>query len=116
MELRYHHMGIPTDKVRDGETYLEKSKVFISGYEDSDYGIEWLRFEDDSELPEIVRKLPHIAFAVDDVYEAIEGKDVLIEPDSPSDGVICAFIVENGAPVEFIKIDPEKDTLFRESN
>lgn len=114
MELNYHHLGIPNDEIRENETYLEKSKVFISGYEDSEYGIEWLRFEEDSELPEVVRKLPHIAFEVEDVYEAIKGKEVIIEPNSPSEGVLCAFIIDNGAPIEFIKIDTEKDTLFKE--
>jgi len=36
-------------------------------------GIEWIRYEDCS-LPEIVRKVPHIAFEVDDINEAIKGK------------------------------------------
>jgi hypothetical protein len=29
---------------------------------------------------------------------------VLIEPNSPSEGVRVAFIVHNGAPIEFIEI------------
>lgn len=113
MELKYHHIGIPTSEVRDNETYLEEQKVYVSGYEASDYGIEWLRYEEGCGLPEIVKTLPHIAFEVEDVNAAIDGKDIIIKPHSPSPGVTVAFIVENGAPVEFIKIDPEKDTLFK---
>ncbi len=34
----------------------------------------------------------------------ISGYEVLIEPNSPSQGVRVAFIVHNGAPVEFLEI------------
>ena len=36
-----------------------------------------------------------------------EGKDILIKPNSPAKGITVAFIVDNGAPVEFLKIDKE---------
>ncbi len=49
------------------------------------------------------KEIPHVAFEVDDIEEAIKGKEVIIKPNSPSEGVIVAFIVENGAPVEFIQ-------------
>jgi len=102
---RYHHLGIPTATPREGETYLKKHKVYVSGYETSPYGIEWMRFEPDSPLPEIVKTVPHVAFAVDDLVLEIEGKDILIEPNSPSRGVTVAFIIDDGAPVEFIQFD-----------
>jgi hypothetical protein len=103
-KLKYHHLGIPTDKLVEGEVYLEKYKVYHCGYDQSEYGIEWMRYEKDCDLPEIVRTIPHVAFEVDDIYEAIKGKKVIIEPNSPSEGNIVAFIEENGAPIEFIQI------------
>ena len=103
--LKYHHLGIPTDKPRENEHYLEEFKMYVSGYEDSPYGIEWMRFEHDCPLPELVQMIPHIAFEVDDLTEAIQGKEILIEPNSPSEGVLVAFIVEDGAPVELLEID-----------
>lgn len=78
--------------------------MYVSGYESSDYGIEWMRFEPDSPLPELVRTVPHVAFEVPDLEAALDGRDVLIEPNSPSDGIRVAFVVEDGAPVEFIEI------------
>ncbi|MFC1852583.1 hypothetical protein ACFL27_20490 [candidate division CSSED10-310 bacterium] len=45
-----------------------------------------------------------MAFEVEDLQEAIRGKEVIIEPNSPSKGVIVAFIVENGAPIEFCNL------------
>ena len=101
----YHHVGIPTDVERDGETYLEQFKVFVSGYDTSPYGVEWMRFEPGCPLPEIVKRVPHVAFKVDDLEAEIQGQEVLIEPNSPSEGVTVAFIVDNGAPIEFLQFD-----------
>ena len=103
-KYRYHHIGIPTETPITGEKYLPDYKLYHYGYEDSEFGIEWMRYEKDCELPEIVKTLPHIAFEVDDLYEAIKGKKVIIEPNSPSEGNLVAFIEEDGAPIELIQI------------
>jgi len=110
MMRRYHHIGIPTADVRPGERHLPAFGIHVSGYETSAYGIEWMRFDDDSPLPLLVRTVPHVAFEVDDLDGAIAGKDILIEPNSPSDGVRVAFIVENGAPVEFLEFTSAEHT------
>jgi hypothetical protein len=102
---KYHHLGIPTEIPRVGETYLEEFKMFVSGYETSPYGIEWMRFEPDSPLSELVKSVPHIAFEVDDLEAEIAGKEILVEPNSPSAGITVAFIVDNGAPIEFLQMD-----------
>jgi hypothetical protein len=103
--MKYHHIGIPTDKPRENERYLEEFKMYVSGYEDSPYGIEWMRFKSDCPLPKLVKTIPHIAFEVDNLIEAIKDKEVLIEPNSPSEGVLVAFIIEDGAPVELLEIN-----------
>ena len=105
-QVTYHHIGIPTSERREGERYLPQFKMYVSGYETSPYGVEWLRFEPESPLPELVKTVPHVAFAVGDLAAAIAGKQVLIEPNSPSAGVTVAFIVDNGAPVEFLELGP----------
>jgi hypothetical protein len=105
---KYHHLGIPTDVRREGESYLPAFKAYHSGYETSAYGIEWMRFEPGCPLPEIVQKIPHVAFEVDDLAAEIEGKEIIIPPNSPSPGVTVAFIVENGAPVEFLEFDKKR--------
>ncbi len=99
----YHHVGIPTSVKRSNEVYLEKYKVYVSGFEESSYGIEWMRYEPGCPLPDLVKNLPHVAFEVDDIASAIKGKEILIKPNSPSEGVTVAFIVENGAPIEFLQ-------------
>ncbi len=56
---RYHHIGIPTTVRRDGETYLPRFKMHVIGYDTNPYGIEWVRFEPDSPLPDLVRTVAH---------------------------------------------------------
>ncbi len=102
---KYHHIGIPTDIPRESETYLDDYKMYVSGYEESPYGVEWMRFEADSPLPELVRTVPHVAFEVDDLEGEIQGKEILIPPNNPSEGITVAFIIENGAPIEFIQFE-----------
>lgn len=102
---RYHHIGIPTTERREGERLVKGYATFVSGYETSAYGIEWMRFEPEAAVPELVRTVPHVAFEVDDLSAEIAGKEVLIAPNSPSPGVTVAFIIENGAPVEFLQFD-----------
>jgi len=108
--LEYHHIGIPTEVEREGEEYLEQFGMYVVSYDTNPYGIEWLRFEPDSPLPELVKQVPHVAFKVDDLEAELEGKEVLIEPNSPSAGVTVAFVVCNGAPVEFLEFDEHRET------
>jgi hypothetical protein len=103
IKYRYHHIGIPTRQPMQGETYLPEYKLFHFGYEGSEFGIEWMRYEQDCLLPEIVKTVPHVAFEVDNIDEAIKGRKVIIEPNSPSEGITVAFIEENGAPIELIQ-------------
>ncbi len=105
---RYHHIGIPTDTPRAGEKYIKHLKMYVSGFSTSPFGVEWMRFEPDSPVSKLVQTLPHIAFEVDDLEEALQNKELLSEPSSPSGGVIVAMIIDNGAPIELIEFDKKE--------
>ena len=100
---KYHHIGIPTLTPQPGETYLERFKCFCTDHEDNPYGIQWMRFEADCTLPELVKTVPHVAFEVTDLESALAGHEILIAPNRPSPGVLVAFVVCDGAPVEFLQ-------------
>jgi len=105
VQQKYHHIGIPTtEKLRD-ERHLPHLKVYVSGYGKNPYGVEWIRYESDAPYPDIVKTIAHVAFEVEDLQTALQGKKVIIPPNSPSPGVVVAFIEENGAPIEFLEID-----------
>ena len=101
--MKYHHIGIPTQVPQFGETYLEKYRFFCTDHENNPFGIQWMRYEADSPIPELVRTVPHVAFEVEDLQQALAGQEILIQPNSPSKGVVVAFVVCNGAPVEFLQ-------------
>jgi catechol 2,3-dioxygenase-like lactoylglutathione lyase family enzyme len=101
--MRFHHIGIPTTEPKEGETYSPDSKLFITAIDSHPYRVEWLRFEPGCPMPQLLQDVAHVAFEVDDLKKAIEGKDVLIQPKTLANGLRIAFIVEGGAPVEFIE-------------
>lgn len=41
---RYHHIGIPTTEVREGERHLPDLGMYVSGYETGPYRVEWIEF------------------------------------------------------------------------
>ena len=100
----FHHIGIPTQDTKENEQYMEGGKLFYTDPEACPYKIEWLRFEDDSPMPDVLKTVPHVSFKVDDLEAAIEGKDILIEPFEVFEGVRIAFIMHNGAPIEFMHV------------
>jgi hypothetical protein len=102
---RYHHIGIPTETPRPAEEYIPHLKIHVSGFETSPYGIEWMRFDKDCPVSKLVRTVPHVAFEVDDLDTAIQGKELLGEVSSPSEGVRVAMIVDDGAPVELLEFE-----------
>ncbi len=99
----FHHIGIPTAKQHDGETHLEEAKLFVTDPNASDNNIEWLRFEEGSPLPEVLKTTAHVAYAVEDLDTALEGQSILMEPFEPMEGVRVAFILEDEAPVELMQ-------------
>jgi len=101
--IRYHHIGIPTDIPREGETYIEDLGIHFTDHESNKFGIQWMRYDADCTLPELVKSVAHVAFEVDDLDEAVRGRRVIIERNSPSAGVAVAFIEVDGAPVELLE-------------
>jgi hypothetical protein len=40
---------------------------------------------------------------VDDLARALEGKEILVEPNCPCPGVTVAMIIDDGAPIELME-------------
>jgi hypothetical protein len=97
-----HHIGIPTRTRQANETYIAGGKLHVTSADASPNRIEWLRFEPGSPLPEMLQTSTHIAYRVDDIQAEMKGRKVLMEPFSPMPGVMVAFVVEEGVPIELM--------------
>ena len=99
----FHHMGLPTHEKQENEIYVEASKLWVTDPEAHPYKVEFLRYEEDSPIAGPVRDLPHIAYKTDDLRGEIEGKEILLGPFTPLEGLEVVFILEDGAVVEYMQ-------------
>jgi len=101
---QFHHFGVPTSVVQDNETYVEGAKVYVTDPDSHPYRVEFLRFEADSPLPEVVRTRPHAAYVVENLDDAISDENVLIEPFDATERIRAAFIVDGEAIIELMEM------------
>jgi hypothetical protein len=102
---KYHHTGIPTSVIMPDEKYLPQFKFYVSGFQFSPFGIEWMRFEEDSPINRLIQTVPHIAFEVENIEEELNKHNfrILTQTNSPSSGIRVAMIEHNGTPIELIE-------------
>ena len=104
-ELKYHHLGIPTNKMKEGEIYHPELQLHRVPGSNNAYGVEWIRFDEDADYPAIVKEHAHVAFEVDSMERALAGEEVIVGPHKTAPGVRSAFISILDAPVKFVEID-----------
>lgn len=100
--MKFNHIGIPTTGSFEGEIDLPHLKMTVSDHENNPFGIQWQRYWEEAPYPDLVKSVPHVAFEVDDLEKALRDQKIIIEPNSPSEGLTVAFIEVNGAPIELM--------------
>ncbi|MEG0032733.1 MAG: hypothetical protein RSF93_02990 [Mucinivorans sp.] len=96
------HIGIPTTTPKAGEFYNEGMKVFLTDFSKDPHRIEWLRFDSDSWMPELIQKQTHLAYQVTDHKAEMQGKKVLIPATDCGEGNWIAFVEEDGLAIELM--------------
>jgi hypothetical protein len=78
----FDHVGITTTIVQPDENWVEQSRVWVTNPKNHLEHIEFLRYEPDSTVPEIIKANPHIAFRVATLEEHLQqpGVDIIIPP------------------------------------
>ncbi len=98
-----NHYGIPTDVKKEGEIYSPDMKLHMTDYNSSPNRIEFLRFDADSQMPELLKTHAHIAYVVDDIDAEMAGKPVVLPKTVLSDELTIAFIEEEGIAIELMQ-------------
>ncbi|MGQ1910868.1 hypothetical protein ACT3CE_13915 [Marinifilum sp. RC60d5] len=104
MNYKFSHIGIPTTEEKNWDGFYEAGKIHFTDFSKDEFGIEWVKCDADSPMPAMFQNVAHVAYLVDNIEDAIEGKEILVDTFSPGEGVRVAFIVHNGSPIEFMEL------------
>lgn len=104
MKKEFHHIGIPTTAPQSNEIYLECIDFYITDASKSPHRIEWTRAAAACPFPDVLKTTAHVAYVVDNLDDALIGQQVIWPPFEPLQGIRAAFILDDGAPVEYLEI------------
>ncbi|MDA3923730.1 MAG: hypothetical protein PF904_03415 [Kiritimatiellae bacterium] len=103
--MKFSHVGIPVFEKQDDMVLIDACKVWVTDCATSTYKVEYLFFEPDSPMPAAIQDETHIAYEVDDLEAAVEGKSILVPICEPMPGLKMAFIYDEGLAVELLQIE-----------
>lgn len=102
MAAEYMHIGIPILNKKPNMVYNEWGGFWVNeSVDEYDYKIEYLKFEEGTRFPEILSKVFHVAYKVDNMEPYLaEADQIIYGPESLSDTVRLAFIIKEEAVIE----------------
>lgn len=103
--MKFHHVGIPVFDKQEDMVFVDGLKVWVTDCSASQYQVEYLFFEPDSPMPAAIQDDTHIAFVVEDLEAAMDGKSVLVPICEPMPGLRMAFIYDEGLAIELMQIE-----------
>ena len=78
------------------KNWIEQSRCWVTSPRDHPESIEFLRYEPDSTVPDLVKDNPHFAYRVDDIAPHIKGQQIIIPPFVVAGFVEAVFIWKHG--------------------
>lgn len=111
INYQFHHLGIPVNDDNYTGVFSEKAGMYTLDNSGS-FRIQWHRFVSDSPLHQLIKTVPHVAFKVDNLAEAIDGEEVILGPYEPIDGFYVAMINDSGVPIELIETSLDDDEVW----
>ncbi len=99
----FNHVGIVTTEKVEGAFLNKGLNVWLTDFNKSENKIEYLRFEGESCLPELVQVKTHLAYVVPSLEEELKGKKILFGPVVCDEHLDIAFIEEEGIAIELMQ-------------
>jgi hypothetical protein len=111
----FDHVGMKTEEKKEGENWVESTRVWVTNPKEHPYHVEWLRYEPDAPVPATLKNNTHIAFRVDSIEEASKGLDVVLEPFEVGGFLRVGFFQsKDGTVVEFMEYFGNESEWFPE--
>ena len=103
--MKFDHVGYRSFEKQEGEFYYAPNKVWITDASKHPFKIEWLRYEEDSLVPDIVKNQPHIGFRIKNLVEASRGLELLLGPMIIDEKTVVGFYLSrDGGVIELMEI------------
>ena len=101
--MQFDHVGLPTEDKHGVEMYVAETRVWVTNPFVHPHKVEYLRYEPDSPVTGPVRELPHIAFRVDNLGQAIADSPILLGPFNSTEKMRVVFVLKDGAVFEYME-------------
>lgn len=101
--MKYVHTGVPVSEKLEDMIFVEPLKVWITDASKDPYAIELLYFEPDSRMAAAIQDQVHVAYEVEDIDKALEGKSILWDK-MDMGSMFIAFIYDNDTVVELCQM------------
>ncbi len=100
----FDHIGLPASVRQPNERYVARTKVWVTDPKLHPFRVEWLRYEEDSPVPDLLRNACHVAWHVDDIAAESQGLTVILPPfDSVAGHRVGFFRTQDGVIVELME-------------
>ena len=101
----FDHVGITTTIVQPDENWVEQSRVWVTNPKTHPEHIEFLRYEPDSPVPELIKANPHIAFRVATLEEHLRqpGVEIIIPPFEVGGFLRVVFVRKHNTIFEYMQ-------------
>jgi len=111
--MKFEHIGLITDEKKEGEDWVESTRVWVTNPKEHPFHVEWLRYEADSPVTGPVREKSHVAYSVDNLDEAARDLKVLLEPFEVGGFVRVGFYeYRDGTVVELMEYLGDESSWF----
>lgn len=117
LTLTFHHIGkpVPLDQIKDHPD-IKYSPLFdmysLDMKNDLSLPVELHAFGPKSTLDPLIQKEPHVAFKVNNIEEALAGKEILMPLYQPFADYRCAMILVNQQPIELIETTLSENEIW----
>ena len=96
--MKYMHTGMIVGEKLPNMNFVEPLKVWVTDASQDKYAIEFLYFEVDSPMAAAIQEQPHVAYEVEDIDAALDGKAILW-PKTDLGAAYLAFVYYNDTVV-----------------
>lgn len=98
------HVGVPVAEKLPNMKHIEGKRLWVTDSEESDFKIEYLKYEEGTPYPDELHHRFHVGYQVDDLdFFLAKGDRVICGPLATAAGGRVAFVEKDGVAIELFE-------------